>query len=71
MVENNTCLFIIGRDKVYTDMPEYRNSRNPDFQNERIRGTGGNPTSFGEENLLSLPTGRGLCVQDMKDFNWM
>ena len=58
MVENNTYLIIIGKDQVYTDMPEYRNSRNPDFQNERVRGTGGNPTSFGEENLLSLPLDR-------------
>ncbi|MBN1363078.1 MAG: hypothetical protein JW993_20935 [Sedimentisphaerales bacterium] len=58
MVDNNTYLIIIGKEQVYTDMPEYRNSRNPDFQNERVRGTGGNPTSFGEENLLSLPIDR-------------
>ena len=31
---------------------------NPTFQNERVRGTGGKPTSFGEENLLSLPLDR-------------
>lgn len=58
MVESNTYLIIIGKDQVYTDMPEYRNNPNPDFQNERVRGTGGNPTSFGEENLLSLPLDR-------------
>jgi len=58
MVERGMYLIIIGADQVYTDMPEYRNSRNPDFQNERVRGTGGLPTSFGEENLLSLPLDR-------------
>ncbi|MBP8302776.1 MAG: hypothetical protein KBE04_01455 [Phycisphaerae bacterium] len=58
MVESRMYLIIIGRDQVYTDMPEYRNSRNPEYQNERVRGTGGRPTSFGEENLLSLPVDR-------------
>lgn len=51
-------LIIIGKDQRYTDMPEYRNSRNPDYLNERVRGTGGKPTSFGEENLLNLPIDR-------------
>jgi hypothetical protein len=58
MVKNRMYLIIIGKDQKYTDMPEYRNSRNPDFLNERVRGTGGRPTSFGEENLLSLPLDR-------------
>lgn len=58
MVSNHTYLIIIGKNQVYTDMPEYRNHPNPTFQNERVRGTGGNPTSFGEENLLSLPIDR-------------
>ena len=58
MVSNHTYLIIIGKNQVYTDMPEYRNHPNPAFQNERVRGTGGNPTSFGEENLLSLPIDR-------------
>jgi len=58
MVSNQTYLIIIGKNQVYTDMPEYRNHPNPTFQNERVRGTGGNPTSFGEENLLSLPIDR-------------
>jgi dipeptidyl aminopeptidase/acylaminoacyl peptidase len=59
MVQNGTRLIIIGKDQVYTDMPEYRNSPNPAFQNERVRGTGGfNVTSFGEENLLNLPNDR-------------
>jgi hypothetical protein len=58
MVRNRMYLIIIGRDQVYTDMPEYRNHPNPVFQNERVRGTGGRPTSFGEENLLSLPLDR-------------
>jgi len=58
MVKNQMYLIIIGKDQVYTDMPEYRNHPNPAYQNERVRGTGGRPTSFGEENLLSLPIDR-------------
>ena len=58
MVRNRMYLIIIGKDQVYTDMPEYRNHPNPAFQNERVRGTGGRPTSFGEENLLSMPIDR-------------
>jgi len=58
MVSNGMYLIIIGRDQRYTDMPEYRNNRNPDYLNERVRGTGGKPTSFGEENLLNLPIDR-------------
>lgn len=58
MVKNGMYLIIIGKDQVYTDMPEYRNHPNPAYQNERVRGTGGKPTSFGEENLLSLPLDR-------------
>lgn len=54
MVSNGMYLIIIGKDQRYTDMPEYRNARNPDYLNERVRGTGGKPTSFGEENLLNL-----------------
>jgi alpha-glucosidase len=58
MVKSRMYLIIIGKDQVYTDMPEYRNHPNPTFQNERVRGTGGRPTSFGEENLLTLPIDR-------------
>src|SRR5687767_10752043 len=58
MVSNRMYLIIIGKDQVYTDMPEYRNHPNPAYQNERVRGTGGKPTSFGEENLLTLPIDR-------------
>lgn len=59
MVKNGTRLIIIGKDQVYTDMPEYRNSPNPAYLNERVRGTGGfDVTSFGEENLLNLPLDR-------------
>jgi alpha-glucosidase len=59
MVAHGTRLIIIGKDQVYTDMPEYRNTRNPKFMNERVRGTGGlDVTSFGEENLLNLPIDR-------------
>ena len=55
MKKAGTRLIIIGKDQVYTDMPEYRNNPNPEYQNERVRGTGGlNVTSFGEENLLNL-----------------
>jgi hypothetical protein len=58
MITNGMYLIIIGKDQVYTDMPEYRNHPNPAYQNERVRGTGGKPTSFGEENLLCLPMDR-------------
>ncbi|QEL15351.1 hypothetical protein [Limnoglobus roseus] len=54
-----TRLIVIGKDQVYTDMPEYRNNPNPAYLNERVRGTGGlGVTSFGEENLLNLPLDR-------------
>ncbi len=58
MVEREMYLIIIGKDQLYCDMPEYRNHPDPAFQNERVRGTGGRPTSFGEENLLSLSLDR-------------
>jgi hypothetical protein len=59
MATNGTRLIIIGKDQVYTDMPEYRNSSNPAYQNERVRGTGGlGVTSFGEENLLCMQIDR-------------
>jgi hypothetical protein len=58
MVKRGMYLIIIGKDQVYTDMPEYRNTPDPNYMNERVRGTGGKPTSFGEENLLSLPLDR-------------
>ena len=59
MAKHGTRLIIIGKDQVYTDMPEYRDSPNPEYQNERVRGTGGfGVTSFGEENLLNLPLDR-------------
>jgi hypothetical protein len=58
LVDRGMYLVIIGKDQVYTDLPENRNAPNPDYLNERVRGTGGFPTSFGEENLLSLPLDR-------------
>jgi hypothetical protein len=59
MAANGTRLIIIGRDQLYTDMPEYRREENPGYLNERVRGTGGfRVTSFGEENLLNLPLDR-------------
>ena len=59
MATNGTRLIIIGKNQLYTDMPEYRNASDPAYLNERVRGTGGlDVTSFGEENLLCLPTDR-------------
>jgi dipeptidyl aminopeptidase/acylaminoacyl peptidase len=59
MIKRGTRLVIIGKDQVYTDIPEYRHHPNPAYQNERVRGTGGfDITSFGEENLLNLPLDR-------------
>jgi hypothetical protein len=59
LAKHGTRLTIIGKDQVYTDMPEYRNSPNAAYLNERVRGTGGfGVTSFGEENLLNLPLDR-------------
>nr|WP_309689267.1 hypothetical protein [Armatimonas sp.] len=59
MATVGTRLIIIGKDQVYTEMPEYRNAPNPAYLNERVRGTGGlDVTSFGEENLLNLPLDR-------------
>jgi hypothetical protein len=55
MATNGTRLIIIGKDQLYSDMPEYRHIQNPGYFNERVRGTGGfDVTSFGEENLLNL-----------------
>jgi len=55
MAAKGTRLIIIGKDQLYSDMPEYRNTENPAYVNERVRGTGGfDVTSFGEENLLNL-----------------
>lgn len=58
MQRDGMYLIIIGRNQVYTDMPEYSDHPDPSFQNERVRGTGGKPTSFGEENLLGLSLDR-------------
>jgi dipeptidyl aminopeptidase/acylaminoacyl peptidase len=58
MVKNRMYLIIIGKNQVYTQMPEYSDSPNPEYMNERVRGTGGRPTSFGEENLLCLSSDR-------------
>jgi len=58
MVSNGMYLIVIGKNQLYTDMPENSHSSNPAFQNERVRGTGGKPTSFGEENVLCLPFDR-------------
>ena len=59
MAKAGTHLIIIGKDQKYTDMPEYSHAQNAAYLNERVRGTGGlQITSFGEENLLCLPTDR-------------
>ena len=34
MVKARMYLIVIGKDQVYTDMPEYRNHPNPAYQNE-------------------------------------
>jgi hypothetical protein len=43
MVDRGMYLTIIGKDQVYTDLPENRNARNPAYLNERVRGTGAFP----------------------------
>ncbi len=58
LVDREMYLIIIGKNQLYCDMPEYQNNPNPTYQNERVRGTGVRPTSFGEENVLSLPIDR-------------
>jgi len=58
MVDGGMYLVIIGKDQVYTDIPEYSAVEDKDYINERVRGTGGRPTSFGEENILSMPIDR-------------
>jgi len=59
MATAGTRLLIIGKDQVYTDLPDYKDMPNPAFWNERVRGTGGDDvTSFGEENLLNLAQDR-------------
>src|ERR1051325_6379635 len=58
MKKNRMYLIVIGRDQLYCDMPEYSHAQNAAYLNERVRGTGGRPTSFGEENVLSLPLDR-------------
>jgi alpha-glucosidase len=58
MADRGTYLAIIGKDQVYTDLPEIGNPPNRDYLNERVRGTAGLLTCFGEENLLSLPIDR-------------
>lgn len=58
MVQSRMYLIVIGKDQAYTEMPEYRQMPDPAYWNERVRGTGGRPTSFGEENVLSLSLDR-------------
>src|SRR5438477_11696744 len=45
MVSNGMYLIVIGKNQLYTEMPENSHSPNAAFQNERVRGTGGKPTS--------------------------
>jgi hypothetical protein len=58
MRKDRMYLIVIGQNQLYCDVPEYSHQRNPAYWNERVRGTGGRPTSFGEENLRSLPLDR-------------
>ena len=60
MGKHGTRLIIIGKDQVYTDMPEYRHSRNPEFQNERVRGTGGLGRHQFWRRKLTEPAARSL-----------
>src|SRR5258705_6434995 len=55
MVSNGMYLIVIGKEQVYTDMPEYRNHPNPAYQNERVRGTGGDATRFRQKKVAKLP----------------
>ena len=59
MVTNGTRLIIIGKNQLYTDMPEYRHAREPGISSTSESGApaGSTSTSFGEENLLCLPDG--------------
>ena len=52
MVEQGMYLIVIGKDQVYTDMPESRNAPNPDYLNERVRHRRLSH-QLREENLLS------------------
>ena len=36
LVDRGMYLVIIGKDQVYTDLPENRNARNPDYLNEFV-----------------------------------
>lgn len=67
MVKKGCYTMILGRDEQVMDMPEYAFMRvsqdSIDFWNRRARGFGGAPqgdftASFGEENVLALPSDR-------------
>jgi len=67
MVKKGCYTMILGRDEQVMDLPEYafmRTSQDSiDYWNRRARGFGGAPqgdftASFGEENVLALPTDR-------------
>lgn len=67
MVRNGCYTMILGRDEQVMDLPEYafmRTSQDSiDYWNRRARGFGGAPqgdctASFGEENVLALPSDR-------------
>ena len=59
MVSNGMYLIIIGKDQVYTDMPEYRNHPNPAYQNERVAGHGRQADQL-RRGEPALPAGRPL-----------
>lgn len=60
MVARRTRLLIIGANELVSDVPDYyiADPVRAAYQNERVRGYGGNTTSFGEENVLCLPIDR-------------
>ena len=60
MVNRRTRLLIIGANEEVSEVPDYyrEDPVAAAYQNERVRGYGGNTTSFGEENVLCLPIDR-------------
>src|SRR2546422_965897 len=46
MGSNGMDLIVIGQDQGYTRMPENSHLPKPALQNQRVRGTGGQPTRF-------------------------
>lgn len=58
LAEQGNRFIIISHEEQVTDIPDYADMKPKAFWNERARGFGGQTTSVGEENLLSLPEDR-------------